>query len=207
MHKHIILTLAALTLAVLMFAQPGNNPMVNHNAHAGYNSADNPNLAPRPHDMNPMEELKLNDTQKKKLDEFRSAHQKSMNLLDAEIENMHIDIMQAMKKEEFANAKKLTQQLFEKKLAKANARIDHLQMVMKELTPEQKEMGRDMLMNMGNGDGKGMHKGMMNCPHMKGMKGMKDCEEMKGMQHDCMNKEGKPDPNMPTPKVKTEIKN
>jgi len=214
MNKHILLVLAALLVAGLMFAQPSGNPLVNPKDHAGHNSAQNPNLVPRPgiegHDMDMMMELKLSDAQKVKLEELKTSHQKSVNLMEAEIENLHIDIMQYLKKEDFANAKKLTQQLYDKKLAKANARIDHMQMVMKELTPEQKEMGRGMFMNMmGKHGGKGMHKGMMNCPGMMGMNGMKgmhNCDEMKGMKHDCQNDTPKPDPNMPTPKVKNETK-
>ncbi len=226
MKKLMYVTIAVLMLAGMLLAEP----MMNPNAPVGPKTDSNPNLKPRLMEdgtgMDRMMDMNLTPAQKTKLEGLRASHQKTMNTIEAEIENLHIDIRAALKSENFVNAKKLTQQLFEKKISAANARIDHLEMVMKELTPEQKEKGREMFMEMMNPDGPrgqmGMHPGMMNKMHsMKGCKmqgmeknknccngnemKMEDCGQGKEMHKDC--ETHKDNMKHDTNKTKAEMKN
>jgi len=75
-------------------------------------------------------------------------HGRFQGLLHAEIEKLRIDMQQALNKEDFANLKKLAKTLNDKELSMEYARIDHLQQVYKELTPEQKEKMLGNFMNM-----------------------------------------------------------
>lgn len=155
MKNLILIALAALLLSGLLFAQAG--------------MAKNPNAHPG---MGPMKDMNLTDAQKTKVEELRLSHQKQMNTLDAEIQNLEMDMQQAMQKEDFVNARKLTKQLNDKRLVAAYARIDHMEAMLKQLTPEQKEKAKGMFMGMGKGMGMGHGNGM----------GMENC---KG---DCMDK-------------------
>ena len=195
MNKLILVPLAVLLLAGMLFAQGtmDHKPMVNPNAKIGPGPNDNPNFKPRLTDdgtgSDRMMELNLTDAQKKKLDELRVAHQKNMNSLDAEIQNLHMDVRQALKNDDFNLAKRYTQQLFDKKLAQANARLNHQEQVLKELDATQKQLFRDLHMMQGEKpwgmqhgkpgmmNKKGAHQMMQPMPG-KGMmqgKGMDDC--------------------------------
>lgn len=180
--KHIILiAIAALMLTGVLFSQP--NMVRNPQTQPGMGTNDNPKLKERlavdEPGNGPMLELGLSEAQKTKIEELRLSHQKQMNTLEAEIENLEMDMQQAMNKEDFANARKLTKQLNDKRLVVANARIDHMEAMLKQLTPEQREKAKGMFMHqpgMGMGMGRNMHQGKG-----KGM-GMENC------QGDCMDK-------------------
>jgi hypothetical protein len=151
--------------------------------------------------MSCMDELKLTDAQMKKFEELRMGFTKTKNTAEAEIENLQLDMHAAMKAENFSQAKALNKQIFAKKNALADARIDFMAARVKELSTEQKEIMKKYMMNFqggrhqmrGNGQGMMMHKqGMM--MNRKGMQG--DCNDCgtcpegpgKGMGHQNMMK-------------------
>jgi hypothetical protein len=120
----------------------------------------NPNLKPRltPDDapMFMMEQLNLSKDQMAKLQDVRLEHQKRMNTLRAEVENLRLDIQKAIQGEKYSDAKKLNDTLYQKKKDMANAAIDHIQAMMKELTSDQKEIAKEHFMMRGQGfHGKG----------------------------------------------------
>jgi len=180
MKKLMILTLALLLAGGILLAQ---NATTNPKVIPGPKVTDNPNLKPRLVDEGSGEgrirELNLTEAQLKKFDEKRSAFQKRMNTINAEIENLEIDIQQALKDENYSRAKELTKQLYDKKLARAHARIDHMQDMLKELTAEQKLKARDMFMPRLQNRAMMMHRMKQ---RMGPGPGMHDCQQHKGMQ-------------------------
>lgn len=138
--KHLTIILIALTLiSGSLFAQSSLN---DKKMAAGRTPDDNGKLVDRlkPID-NPMtikEMLNLSDKQTKKMDELKTALQKQINTMNAQIQNLALDKEKAMKDEDFNNAKKLNGQIFDLKKAMANARIDHMQAMLKELSADQK---------------------------------------------------------------------
>lgn len=158
MKKISIITLALMLLTGMMFAQ-GTTPK-HKNMQVPPNASQNPNLKDRlvPDDapMPMLEMLNLSKDQLAKFQDLRLNHQKKMNTLQAEVENLRLDIQKALRAEKYADAKKLNDTLFNKMKEMANARIDHMQAMLKELTAEQKEMAREHFMMMGmGGPGKG----------------------------------------------------
>jgi Spy/CpxP family protein refolding chaperone len=117
------------------------------------------------------DELKLTPEQKAKFENLRMEHQKNRNTLQADIKNIRIDIQAAIKVENFKRAKDLNKQLSAKKTQLADARIDHMEAMMKELTTEQKVIAREILPRMGMNEGRkgGMNQGKMG-------QGMKHCK-------------------------------
>jgi len=150
MNKITIIAVLALALTGLLFGQSDAKAMPR--ARLGATSQDDPRLKDRLcdacGDMEVHCGMNLSDAQQKKLEPLRTEHLKTMNNLQAEIENLRIDMQQALKKEDFANLKKLAKTLNDKELSMEYARIDHLQQVYKELTPEQKEKMLGNFMNM-----------------------------------------------------------
>jgi Spy/CpxP family protein refolding chaperone len=178
MKNLIILLVALLTITGMLFAQPTPNP----NVIVPPQTNGNPNLKQLPPDLNTpkdwFDDLKLNENQKQKLGELRLAHQKDMNTKDADLENAKLDVMQALKKEDFKNAKELAKAITLKQQAKEYARIDFYQAILMELTPEQKDKFKEaFLMRMGHEGGKGMGMGMGKCPCMMQMM-QGQCSEM-----------------------------
>ncbi len=233
MNKLVIIPLAILLLAGMLFAQnsTSDKPLVNPNVKPQHNCMDNPNLKARLQDdgtgSDRMQGLNLSDAQKKKLEELRASHQKAMNSLRAEIENLEVDIRQAVQNGDMASARKSTQLLYDKKMNQAMSRLEHLEKVLKELNDEQKTKFRAMEMFNGEpmgpmhrpgmmgkdcGPGCGMHKmqfqmqkGMMQngqsgCGQncqMDQMQGCKDKGQMMEKQHDCGNCQQAPDKEKP----------
>jgi Spy/CpxP family protein refolding chaperone len=195
MKKYILLAMSLILALGMLVAQP----VMKHNPNAipGPKVNDNPNLKARLTDdgtgMGRWADLDLSDKQKAKLEELRTEFQKRTNLAEAEIENLHLDIETALKNDNYAKAKELTNQVFNKKAALAVARIDHMQAVMKELNKEQQEKARDMFMMQHRGNmmmkgmrGMGMHQGMG--PGMGMHQGMGQGMQMgmhQGMQNGC----------------------
>ena len=141
--------------------------------------------------MNPqaacMEELKLTDVQMKKFEESRAAFQRQENTISAEIENLRLDIAEAMKAENIKRVKELNQQLSTKQLQLKNARVDLMANHMKELSKEQKEiMKKHMPMMMGMRQNNAQHqmrnaRGHRRAPGMGERRGdCDDCEDCDG---------------------------
>ncbi|HRY83725.1 MAG TPA: Spy/CpxP family protein refolding chaperone [Candidatus Cloacimonadota bacterium] len=139
--------------------------------------------------MDMMKELGLNKTQTARLETIRNNHMKQMNSLDAEIENLQIDLQAALKADKYADAKAVQKQIFAKKLQRADARIDHMEAVMKELDPAQKDKARAMFQRMHQGmQNRGMGMGMMKAGKgmgMHNMNGCGDCGQGNMKMQDC----------------------
>lgn len=100
-----------------------------------------------------LEELKLTDVQSQKIDAARATFERQRNTTQAEIQNLRMDVKDAMQAENFKRVKELNQQITAKQLAQKNAHVDMMMAVMKELTKEQKViMQKNMAMNMGQGN-------------------------------------------------------
>ncbi len=201
MKKFSIVTLSLMLLTGLLFAQGA--PMKHKDMQVPASPTDNPNLKDRltPQDapMPMMEMLKLSKEQMAKFQDLRLEHQKQMNILEAEVENLKLDIRKMIQTEKFADAKKLNESLYTKKKDMANARIDHIQAMLKELTAEQKEIAKEHFMQMwmqgpkGPGMMRGQGMGCMGQGHMGMGNHMGNCQQegmprMQGMKHkmqDC----------------------
>lgn len=194
MKKFSIITLTLILLTGLLFAQGA--PMKHKGMQVPGSPADNPKLkdrlAPEDAPMPMIEMLKLSKEQQAKFQDLRLEHQKRMNLLEAEVENLKLDIHKMIKGEQFADAKKLNDSLYAKKKDMANARIDHMQAMLKELSAEQKEIAKEHFMMMGMMGRKGhmMSRGQ-GMGHM-GQMGMRNhdgnCGEGMGRMHGQKNK-------------------
>jgi len=145
MKKYLVTSLILVLAASMLLAQKAetNNPpmMGNH-------------MPPRMmgHEMGMMmhmDELKLTDAQSKKIAEYRATFEKQKNTLDAELKNLRIDQIAAIKAENFTRAKEINKQITAKELLLADARIDLMANKMKELTKEQKEIMQKQMMNFG----------------------------------------------------------
>jgi len=170
--------------------------MANPKATPGKTTDHNPRLKDRLTDegtpMGRLEELNLSEAQKSKLQELRTSHHKQMNTLDAEIKNLELDLKQAVERDDYATAKRLNQQLHEKKASKSNAHLSHMEAVMKELDPQQREQYREAFQHtmgprrgcMGSRMDKepGLMRGDRSNPmqvyrHLRQMKQMRDCDD------------------------------
>lgn len=204
MKKIIPILSIMLLLASLLLAQ--TTPM--HKTHVSSKPSEqfNPSFRERPMMMENMkacmEELKLTDKQSEKLETIRNAFEKTRNTLQAEMDNIQIDIDAAMKAENYSKAKELTKQLHAKQSLLEEARIDFQADRMKELTKEQKEtLKKNMPSMMGRRNfpmGHGMHGNMGMMMQHKGQmqmngEGCNDCgkhqNQGKGLHQnpDCKN--------------------
>lgn len=181
MKKTLIIMAIALFLAGLLAAQM--TPMKRHvpsTPAEQYNPSFRDRMTPMDNMMNCKEELKLTEDQAKKLETLHMNFQKSMNTLQAEMENLHMDITAALKDENYKQAKELTKQLMAKKSIMAENRIDFMANRMKELTPEQKKI---MLQQIGQFKQHGMNDGM---GMMNGKGHMGNCQGMGCGNHQAM---------------------
>jgi Spy/CpxP family protein refolding chaperone len=96
-----------------------------------------------------MKDLGLSKEQMQKLEDLRQEHQKFMNTKRAEIQNLQIDKENAMESGAYDKAKGINKQISDLELAIANAKVDHHQIMMKELTKEQQEKFRQMMHKKG----------------------------------------------------------
>ena len=180
MKRIIIISIALLLLAGGLLAQKALPPKT---------MQQNPNLKARPVPDDPMlnlaEELKLTEAQIRKFDELRMGFDKNENSTTAEIENLQIDKEAAMKAENFTKAKELNKQIYAKKMALADARVDFMSARLKELNPEQKEiMMKKMMMFEGfRNNMRGKHQG----PMMQGKNMMQRKHMMQDNCSDCAN--------------------
>jgi predicted RNase H-like nuclease (RuvC/YqgF family) len=137
MKKIIVISLVlAMTTGILLAQNMGRMP--------GRNDA--PMMRARP---NPMqrgwEELNLSEAQMEKFAEARAAFERQNNILSAEIENLKLDVVEAMRKKNIRQAKELNQQISAKELQIKNARVDLMANHLKELNKDQKAI---MLKNL-----------------------------------------------------------
>ncbi|MDD2228977.1 MAG: Spy/CpxP family protein refolding chaperone [Candidatus Cloacimonetes bacterium] len=175
MKRLMILGIALLLLSSTLIAQPVGMKakMPNHpkmmKQHPGMNRGMGGGM-----DMKCIEAMELTPAQQKKIDELKTGFNKTKNTLEAEIENLKIDMHAAMKAENFNQAKTINKNVFAKQNVLADARIDMMAAIVKELTPAQKEiMKKSMMQNMGQKHqmqgmqgGKGMKDGMGRGKHM-----------------------------------------
>lgn len=195
MKKIIPILSIMLLLASLLLAQ--TTPL--HKTHVSNKPSEqfNPSFRERPMMMenmqNCMEELQLTDKQSEKLENLRSTFEKTRNTLQAEIDNIQIDIEAAMKAENYSKAKELTKQLNAKQSQLEEARIDFHANRMKELSKEQKEiMKKNMPMMMGHQGFPMGHSMHGNCGMMQHKQMMQKDDEGCGNCNEHQNKgEGK----------------
>lgn len=167
MKKLIILTLALALLGTVLLAQKAEKPM-------NMSASDKPMM--KAQSQAPgfwMDELKLTPAQKTKLEAQKVAFRKLLNTHEAEMENLKIDLMTALRSADFIKVKALNKAMADKQLDIANARADHFENMFKELTAEQKELMKNHLPMMFKGDGQrpGMGAPMMHQGGGKGMQG------------------------------------
>lgn len=131
-----------------------------------------------------MQELNLNEAQLNKFAESRAAFQKQENTLRAEINNLRLDLVAAMKAENMKRVKELNKQISDKELQLQNARVDLMSNYMKELNKEQKAiMQKHMPMMMGHG----FHPQMSSRNRFSGRMMHRRAPGMGERQHDCEN--------------------
>ncbi len=163
MKKYVVITISLLLLAGLLIAQGRDYPQIPRQSGA-YGPGRNSRLVPRPEwdgtSMDMLEELNLSEAQSKKLLELQTSQQKAMNTINAEIENLNIDLRQALRSDDFVSARRLNDQVHEKMRIKSNTRIDHREQILRELTPEQQEKFRPMFMERQYGRPNGANRPM-----------------------------------------------
>ncbi|HRQ67665.1 MAG TPA: Spy/CpxP family protein refolding chaperone [Candidatus Syntrophosphaera sp.] len=149
MKKIALISITILMLAGMLAAQGKDYPQLQRNPNC-YGPGRNAKLAPRPEwdgtSMDMLKELNLSEAQTKKLSDLQISQRKAMNSINAEIENLQIDLNNSLKSKDFSSARKLNDQLHEKMRVKANTRIDHREQILRELSPEQQEKFRPMFM-------------------------------------------------------------
>lgn len=202
MKKIMILTLSIVMLIGVLAAEqteqknmtrPEDNAMPGHRMMQGEDCMGMPGMG----QGMMMDALKLSKEQKDKIERLRASHQKQMNTLEAEIENLEIDLRAAIDKDNFKSAKELHKTIFSKKLQIADARLDHMEAVLKELNADQKDAARMMFrmhkmqgpgMGKGMGNGMGMHKMGMGKGNCGDCQGMDKKHPGMGMNHQGMQK-------------------
>ena len=90
------------------------------------------------------EELELTDTQIEKFEEIKLEHEKYMIKIKSEIEILQLDKKAALKDKNFAEAKKITETIFEKKQKAAFKMIDLHEEKWNTLTDEQKKKADEL---------------------------------------------------------------
>ncbi len=93
------------------------------------------------------DELELTDKQQTNIDEIRTENRKQMIKLDSEIKILRIDKNEAMRNNDFAEAKKLNEKISKLRLKKNNARVTEKEAIWNELTKEQQEKLQDSIKN------------------------------------------------------------
>ena len=90
------------------------------------------------------EELELTDAQIDKIDEYQDDSRKVSIDLKADIEKLHIDEKNALENENYKEARKVIDQIFEKKATLAKERISLKEKISSVLTEDQKDMLKDL---------------------------------------------------------------
>ncbi|MFB3844897.1 MAG: Spy/CpxP family protein refolding chaperone [Candidatus Cloacimonadaceae bacterium] len=160
MKKSILITLALLTFSLFLFAQAGNKPAVpqpNQPQKMEMQKAQDNDM-----DAEMVNKLDLTKEQRQKIDQLRDEHRKFLNLKEANLKNLRIDQQNAMQAENYTKVKQINKAINDLQLEIANAKVDHHQAMMKELTPAQKEKLKEMRAEKGK-----QIRGMMNNKKMK----------------------------------------
>lgn len=166
MKKTILITMLLLALSLMLFAQKdADKPCDNCDKEQMMPKGDN---GPDEMGMHKerMKDLGLSKEQMQKLEDLRQEHQKFMNTKKAEIKNLQIDKENAMESGGYDKVKAINKQISDLELAIANAKVDHHQAMMKELTKEQQEKFNQMMHKKGGPQPQDMGPG-----HMKMHKG------------------------------------
>lgn len=155
MKKSIItlITLAVLlTFTSILFAQNHENCEMNKPGMKKEMSQDkNQGCSDK---MEKKDELKLSDKQKDDLEKLQMANRKEVIIIEAEIDTKQIDMRQAMENADYAKAKAINKDIFEKRALVSQKRIELVENMMKIYTPEQKEMiKKNPRLMMGHGMG------------------------------------------------------
>ncbi|NLN85484.1 MAG: hypothetical protein GX135_05195 [Candidatus Cloacimonetes bacterium] len=137
MKKYVIITLGILLVAGMLAAQGKDYPQIQRKHGSRALSQPMPEAAEVCTDM--MKELNLTEAQNSKITQLQTNQKKAMNSVNAEIENLRIDMNQALKASDFKAAQKLNDQLHEKMRVKSSTQLEHKEQILKELTPEQRE--------------------------------------------------------------------
>jgi len=90
--------------------------------------------------MEMKDELKLTDKQKDDIEKLRVNHRKEVIVIQSEIKTRNIDKMQALENADFAKAKSLTKEIFDRQSVIAQKRIELHENIYKLLTAEQKDV-------------------------------------------------------------------
>ncbi|MCB5295989.1 MAG: hypothetical protein LHW52_05530 [Candidatus Cloacimonetes bacterium] len=185
MKKTIIISLVLLVAAGALLAQRAVEGKAAPKMHAMHNMANPMQKC--------MDELNLTDAQKAKFAEHKIAFERQQNTLEAEIKNLKLDIVAALKAENIKRVKELNKQISDKELLLKNARVDMMANHLKELDKDQKAiMLKNLPMMMGGGEGHqmGMSKNMQRNNMKRNQMRMKDrdhdcddCGMMKGKKH------------------------
>lgn len=111
-----------------------------------------------------IEELELTDTQKEEINDLRVDLKKKGIKLNSEMAILRVEKREALRNEDFKEAKKIITQLSDKQEEKQLLRLSHQEEISKILTEEQKEIWREMRMKrpnrrmpMQNKDGNGRY--------------------------------------------------
>ncbi len=84
-----------------------------------------------------LDELELSEAQLTKLAKIKADHRKKIIQLDADIEILKVDKMAALKDQDFSKVKKIISNIYDQREKLALEKINHMESVWKELTPEQ----------------------------------------------------------------------
>jgi len=144
MKKVVVISLILMVAVGVLFAQKAIKP------------ASNPKMHPMRQPGEPMhsfmEEMKLSEAQMTKFAEHRATFERQKNTLEAEVKNLKLDLITAMKAENIKSVKEFNKQISDKELQLKNARVDMLANHLKELSKDQKAiMMKHLPMMMGGG--------------------------------------------------------
>lgn len=95
-----------------------------------------------------LEELDLSDAQLEKMGSIKTSHRKQQIRLKADLEILQIDKKEALKKKQFADAKKVNAEISKLKLQMSNAKIDQQAAIWDELTEKQQEKAEATMKNL-----------------------------------------------------------
>ena len=86
-----------------------------------------------------IEELKITDDQLVKIDAIRLEFQKKRIDTKASMDKIKLEKREAIKNEDFSNAKKITEQYFENRKVEEINKLDMMEKMLNQLTPEQRK--------------------------------------------------------------------
>lgn len=130
MKKTIVISLVLMIATGALFAQKMDRNAMPPNAPAAYERMNSMQRF--------MQDLNLTEAQAEKFAQARTAFERQKNTISADLKNLRLDLLEAMKSENFRRAKEINSQISTKELELANAKIDLFANQIKELNAEQK---------------------------------------------------------------------